>query len=181
MRDGGSDKAKGVGLSDAFLLFGSNVGDRYGNIDRGIGALEGRGIRWEAISSYYETEPTDLEGQPWFINLVARGKTAASPEVLLRLCKDVERDAGRIVDAPRFSPRVLDIDILLYEELQVDTPDLVIPHPRMSERRFVLIPLIEIAPYTVDPRTGRRFAEILSGLDEEKKVTKSKRRRYSSR
>jgi 2-amino-4-hydroxy-6-hydroxymethyldihydropteridine diphosphokinase len=165
-------------FSEVFLLFGSNVGDRYAAIELGFRALEGRGLLWEAVSSYYETEPTDYEAQPWFINLVARGRTSHSPHALLDVCQNVEKAVGR-VSAPRFSPRILDVDILLYGEQRMDDADLMIPHPRMTQRRFALVPLLEIAPEAVDPRDGRRFADILDGLDEEKKVAKSKTRVFS--
>jgi 2-amino-4-hydroxy-6-hydroxymethyldihydropteridine diphosphokinase len=180
MRDGRSDEEKGLAPSDVYMLFGSNVGDRYGNIDRGLRALGRRGIQWEAFSSYYETEPTDVEDQPWFVNLVAEGRTDLDPAQLLALCKEIEHEAGRNLDAPRYSPRVLDIDILLFGSLRLNSPSLVIPHPRMVERRFVLVPLIEIAPDIADPRDGRLYREILEGLDEVKKVTKSKTREFLS-
>ncbi|MDD5264870.1 MAG: 2-amino-4-hydroxy-6-hydroxymethyldihydropteridine diphosphokinase [Candidatus Bipolaricaulis sp.] len=157
---------------DVYILFGSNLGDRRERIERGLARVAQRGVRWTARSSIYETEPVGLSNQPWFLNLVARGTTPLSPQALLAACKDAETAEGR-VPTVRFGPRTLDVDILLYGTQQVDEPNLSIPHPRMNERRFVLTPLVEIAPDLSDPRDGRRFAEVLAGLDEGKKVLKS--------
>ncbi len=134
--------------------------------------LEQRGVEWTARSSFYETEPVGVEDQPWFLNLVARGVVSVSPRALLGLCKASEAAAGRR-EGVRFGPRPLDVDILLYGEEEVCEPDLVIPHAGLRERRFVLVPLCEIAPNLVDFRDGRPFAAILRGLGEGKKVAKS--------
>ncbi len=170
-----SEQAEGRGLAETYLSFGSNLGDRKSNIERGLVALERRGVRWEARSSFYETEPEEVADQPWFVNLVARGCTNLSARQLLRACKATEQEVGR-TPSFRFGPRVLDIDILLYDDVILDTASLAIPHPRMHRRRFVLIPLLEIAPAIVDPRTGRSYEALAQGLDEGKKVSKSTRR-----
>jgi 2-amino-4-hydroxy-6-hydroxymethyldihydropteridine diphosphokinase len=159
------------------LLFGSNLGDRRQLIEGGLSSLEERGVEWTARSSFYETEPIGVENQPWFLNLVARGDLSLSPRSLLEACKDSEWAAGRRPGI-RFGPRPLDIDILLYAEQSVEEPDLVIPHARLCERRFALIPLLEIAPDLVDFRDGRSFAVILNRLDEGKKVAKSTTRGF---
>jgi 2-amino-4-hydroxy-6-hydroxymethyldihydropteridine diphosphokinase len=159
----------------AYLLFGSNLGDRRRSIERGLSSLGERGVEWTARSSFYETEPVGVEDQPWFLNLAARGEVKLSPRLLLAACKESEQAAGRR-GGVRYGPRPLDIDILLYDEWVVQEPDLVIPHARLCERRFALVPLLEIAPDLVDSRDGRRFAVILEELGEGKKVAKSTRR-----
>lgn len=172
---GGSTQNTAVTPSTVYLSMGSNLGDRRAAIERGIHGLRNAGIGDLVVSSYYETEPVGYDEQPWFLNIAAIGRTTLPPGALLTVCKRIEADLGRTVTV-RNGPRPLDIDILLYGSLCVDEENLVIPHPRMSERGFVLIPLLEIAPDVVDPCTGRRYSEALSRLDEGKKVLKSKPR-----
>jgi 2-amino-4-hydroxy-6-hydroxymethyldihydropteridine diphosphokinase len=155
-----------------FLAFGANLGHREEQIERGIEELGSRGVEMEVCSSWYETEPVGLDDQPWYLNRVARGNTCLEPAELLAACKRVEKQIGR-VPSVRFGPRHLDIDILLYGTRHIETETLTVPHPRMHERRFVLIPLLEIAPNAKDPVTNEPYAEILSRLDEGKKVTRS--------
>jgi 2-amino-4-hydroxy-6-hydroxymethyldihydropteridine diphosphokinase len=157
----------------SFLGLGSNVGERRLRLQEGIRSLEHAGFDIKRRSSFYETEPVGYDDQPWFLNAVVGGETALNPKCLLKRCQKIEKEAGRKRTA-RFGPRSLDIDILLYKGRVIDEQYLVIPHPRMHERRFVLVPLVEIAPEIEDPRTGKRFAEILAELDDRKKVTKSK-------
>jgi 2-amino-4-hydroxy-6-hydroxymethyldihydropteridine diphosphokinase len=156
-----------------FLSLGTNVGDRQFHLREGIHALEDVGIGIERRSSFYETEPVGYENQPWFLNAVVGGETSLSPQCLFEQCQRIEREAGR-KRAVRFGPRSLDIDILLYKGRVIEEENLIVPHPRMHERRFVLVPLIEIAPEIEDPRTGKRFADILAALSDRKKVTKLK-------
>jgi len=146
-------------------------------IGRAVAALEARGVRIVRRSSLYETEPVGFEEQPWFLNAVVEGETALSPEALLRACQAIESTAGR-ERTVRFGPRTLDIDILWYDSRVLDRPGLHIPHPRMHERRFVLVPLTEIAPRLTDPRSGKTYDALLEGLDERKKVEKSKAQGY---
>jgi len=171
------DQTSNLNRVEAYLLFGSNLGDRRQLIEGGLSSLADRGVEWTAWSSFYETEPVGVEDQPWFLNLVARGDLSLSPRSLLTACKESEWAAGRRAGI-RFGPRLLDIDILLYAEQSVEEPDLVIPHARLCERRFALIPLLEIAPDLVDFRDGRSFAVILNRLDEGKKVAKSTTRGF---
>ena len=134
-----------AGGPSVFLGLGSNVGDREANLRAALRGLEARGFRVTALSSLYLTEPVDAPPQEWFLNAVAGGETALSPEALLRACLDTERALGRVRDVPR-GPRTIDLDLLLYGDEVRDTPGLTLPHPRMHERRFVLVPLVEIAP-----------------------------------
>jgi 2-amino-4-hydroxy-6-hydroxymethyldihydropteridine diphosphokinase len=135
--------------------------------------LEQAGVEIKRYSSLYETEPVGIGEQPWFLNAVVAGETKLSPLDLLKRCKRLEKEAGR-EETLRFGPRPLDIDILLYKGRLINERDVVVPHPRMHERRFVLIPLVEIAPEIEDPRNGKRFADILAELDDGKKVTRLK-------
>ncbi len=160
-----------------FLGIGSNLGERRTRIEQGIAVLKKCGRRILRRASLYETEPVGFTDQPWFLNTVVAGETALTPQGLLKLCKKIERTAGR-KETVRFGPRLLDIDILLYKGLVIHEEDLDIPHPRMHERRFVLVPLLEIVPSIKDPRNGKRYANILAGLDEGKKVTKLKAKEF---
>jgi len=159
--------------ADVYLCLGSNVGDRADRIAEGIVRLERAGVSVTARSSVYETEPVGVEDQPWFLNQVVRGTTRLAPTVLLEACKRIEGDVGREPSDLRFGPRPLDIDILLYGMRVIAGERLTVPHPRMRDRRFVLVPLIEIAPRLVDPRDGEAYADILERLDEGKKVSRS--------
>ena len=158
-----------------FLCLGSNMGDRQDRIAGGLVELERSGVSVETRSSVYETEPVGGEDQPWFLNQVIRGTTRLAPIELLDTCKRIESLFGREPTLVRFGPRTLDVDILLYGDRVITGERLTIPHPRMHERRFVLVPLVEIAPRLVDPRDGREYAGILERLDEGKKVSKSMR------
>ncbi len=155
-----------------YLALGANLGRRKEQIEQGIAAMNDRGVTVVDCSSWYETEPLHVEHQPWFLNLVVRAETALDPDSLLAVCQQAEKQVGRLPSA-RFGPRHLDIDILLYGEQCLESETLTIPHPRMSERRFVLVPLLEIAPDLKDPRNNQPYADTLSRLDEGKKVLRS--------
>jgi len=155
-----------------YLAFGANLGNPKKQIEQGIMALNDHGVRVIDRSSWFDTEPVQMNDQPWFLNLVVRAETALEPQALLAICQQVEKQAGR-VPSVRFGPRHLDIDILLYGERLIESADLTIPHPRMEERPFVLIPLLEIAPDLENPTLHQHYAEILSRLDEGKKVLRS--------
>jgi len=159
-------------LQTVYLAFGANLGNPREQIEQGIMALNDQGVSVIDRSSWFETEPVHVNDQPWFLNLVVRAATALDPYRLLVVCQQIERQAGR-VPSVRFGPRHLDIDILLYGDHCIESEELAIPHPRMGERRFVLIPLLEIAPDLEDPVLNQRYAEILSRLDEGKKVLRS--------
>jgi len=142
-----------VSPPSVFLGLGSNVGDREGNLGRGVRLLGERGFRVTASSSLYETEPVGGPLQGPFLNLVVRGQTSLAPEALLAACLGTEDDLGRVRDV-RFGPRTLDVDLLLYGQLVRDAPDPVLPHPRLHERLFVLVPLAELDPRVRHPRLG---------------------------
>src|SRR5262245_47176774 len=126
-----------------YLGLGSNVGDRESQIRHAVTALRRAGVHIRRTASLYLTEPRDFLDQPWFVNTVAEADTALEPQELLQTCLTVEREAGRVRSMLK-GPRPIDIDILLYESKVIDTPQLIVPHPRYSERRFVLIPLAEL-------------------------------------
>ncbi len=146
-----------------FLSLGSNLGDRQKNLEQALASLEAKDVHAVACSSIYETEPRDVAGQPWFLNMVAECETGCFPLQLLGVIHGVERELERVRSGavPR-GPRSIDIDILLFGTVSMQTPDLTIPHPRMLERRFVLEPLIEIAPDATNPVTGELLSQKLA-------------------
>src|SRR5437588_4741396 len=154
-----------VATHTVYLALGSNMGDRRGYL---AGALQQLRELMEisAISSIYETEPTGYLEQGRFLNMVCSGKTGLSARELLRRVKEIEKSLGR---RPTFrnGPRPIDIDILFYDELSVTQDDLTVPHPRMAERAFVLVPLAEIAADKVDPASGQSVQELLKGVSRE--------------
>lgn len=154
-----------------FLSLGSNLGDRPTLIRNGLKMLSGAGVKVLRVSSLYRTEPVDLRRQPWFINCVAKVETKLSPRELLRLLKSTERKLGRSRGTPK-GPRPIDIDILLYENELVSSRALIIPHARMTERRFVLIPLREIAPRVIHPVTRKTISAMLRETADVSKVVK---------
>jgi 2-amino-4-hydroxy-6-hydroxymethyldihydropteridine diphosphokinase len=152
-----------------YLGLGSNLGDRQANLDRALEFLSQR-VRMGKISSIYDTEPLGDSNQPRFLNLVCQAFTRLEPPALLALAKGIERKLGRVGKSG--TPRTIDIDILLYDDQVIDTPELVIPHPKMTERAFVLIPLDEIASDTVHPVTEKTMKELLHNATEKQGVLK---------
>ena len=148
-------------MRTAYLALGSNLGDRRANLDRALERLAAPELRVVRVSSTYETAPRDVLHQPWFLNQVAEAETTLFPRRLLARAQKIERELGRKRGQPR-GPRVIDIDILLFGEAIISTPDLEVPHPRMLERRFVLEPLAELAPDLRHPATGRTMRESLA-------------------
>jgi 2-amino-4-hydroxy-6-hydroxymethyldihydropteridine diphosphokinase len=129
----------------AYLSLGSNIGDRAKNLRTAIEALPHAGVAVTKVSSFYETEPVDLREQPWFLNCVVEAETHFDAVMLLRALREIETKMGSSKPVPK-GPRLIDMDILLYGDETIDTPELQVPHPRMHLRRFVLVPLAEIAP-----------------------------------
>lgn len=146
-----------------YLGLGSNLGERQYNLSRAVELLSPK-VNIERISSFYETEPVDYQDQPRFLNAVLRGTTFLSHRTLLTQVKEVERALGRVPSFPN-APRPIDIDILFYDRLVIDSPELTIPHPRLEERAFVLVPLAEIAPTLVHPVSGRKVREMLEKVE----------------
>jgi len=154
-----------------YLSLGSNVGDCKENLRVAIAALEDAGVRVERVSSIYETEPVDLLEQPWFLNCVVQGETSVPAVQLLRELREIERRMGSKKLVAR-GPRLIDLDILLYGQQTIDSPELQVPHPRMHLRRFVLAPLAEIAPTVKHPSWSGTAAELLAASEDKALVTK---------
>lgn len=156
-----------------YLGLGSNVGDRAGHLRAAIAMLRERGVAVEAVSSTYETEPVgEVLDQPDFLNAAIRIRTALEPEALLDLCKEIESERGRALDAPRHSSRPLDVDLLLLGDLELSTSRLTLPHPEATTRRFVLAPLLELDPALALP-DGTRLEAALIALGEGQRVVQS--------
>ena len=148
-------------MKQAFLSLGSNLGDREAHLLDALDRLEAAGIHTLRRSSIYETEPQDLPNQPWFLNLVVEVETELFPRLLLARAQAIELGMGRRRVVSK-GPRTIDIDVLLVGNYVIRTRELQVPHPRMSERRFVLEPLAELAPDLRHPATGKTVREMLS-------------------
>jgi 2-amino-4-hydroxy-6-hydroxymethyldihydropteridine diphosphokinase len=156
-----------------FLSLGSNLGDRVANIRKTVEQLERVRINVRRVSSLYRTEPVDFSPQPWFLNCAVEAATELMPLQLLKAVKSVERAVGRRPGITN-GPRAIDIDILLYENVVVRSSALTIPHERMSERRFVLVPLRELAPAARHPVTKRTVLEMLQDSKDLSRVLRFK-------
>jgi 2-amino-4-hydroxy-6-hydroxymethyldihydropteridine diphosphokinase len=142
----------------AYVALGSNLGDREALIRRAAGLIGAR-----RLSTLRETEPWGYADQPMFLNAVAELDTDLTADALLGRLLEVERELGRVRTAERYGPRTIDLDLLLYGDERIDEPGLVVPHPRLQERLFVLEPLAELAPDREIPGKGR-VADVLAGL-----------------
>jgi 2-amino-4-hydroxy-6-hydroxymethyldihydropteridine diphosphokinase len=159
-----------------YLSLGSNIGDRAAHLARAIDALSNSGVRVLRQSSMYETEPVDFLAQAWFLNCGLEAETSLSPQQLLSALQGIERTHGSSKPIPK-GPRSLDIDILFYGAEVIRAPDLEIPHPRLANRRFVLVPLAELAPALIHPVLRATIAELLATTSDHSDV----RLWYSSR
>ena len=147
---------------------GSNLASPQGSqpadvVRAAIARLETVGLRPVAVSRLFETAPVPVSGQPWYVNAVAAVETALSPHDALIACMDLETQFGRLRSVPN-AARILDLDILAWDERVIRDPDLTVPHPRLAERAFVLHPLADIAPDWRHPESGRSVAEMLAEL-----------------
>lgn len=150
-------------MSTVYLGLGSNLGDREAHLREAIRRLETAGVHVLALSPFYETTPVGYRDQPDFLNAACHAETNLSPHDLLRVIKSMETALGR---RPSFrnAPRPIDVDILFYDDLILDTPELTIPHPRLAERAFVLVPLADIAPELRHPVLNCTVATLLGLL-----------------
>lgn len=148
---------------NVYLSLGSNLGDRARNLQNAVTSLAPQ-VQTQIKSSIYETEPWGYSDQPSFLNQVIKGDTSLEPFELLAFLKEIEVLLGR-QETFRFGPRIIDLDILFYDDLILDTPTLTIPHPRIAERAFVLIPLAEIDPDLSHPGLKKTIRELKSSVD----------------
>ena len=148
-------------MKTVYLGLGANVGGREQNLQAAVDRLHSRQLRVTRLSSVYETEPQGIRNQRWFLNLVAEAETELFPRQLLARIVKIERELGRR-RAIENGPRTIDIDILFFGNAVVQTAELIIPHPRFAERRFVLAPMAELAPDLRDPVSRRTMRELLA-------------------
>ena len=146
-----------------FLGLGTNMGQREHHLEQAVAGLSPV-MRVTAVSPIYETAPWGLEDQPAFLNLCLAGKTSLSPQKLLSTIQNLEEKLGR-TPTVKWGPRLIDIDILLYEDFILQTDHLTIPHPLMTERAFVLVPLADIAPQVIHPVRNQTIRELATAVD----------------
>jgi 2-amino-4-hydroxy-6-hydroxymethyldihydropteridine diphosphokinase len=145
-------------VNSAFISIGSNIGERLLHLKDAVRALHTHNeVSVLSVSSVYETAPIGYTDQEDFLNIVIEIRTSLDAYNLLSVCQEIEHELGR-VRTVRWGPRIVDLDILLYNNDNINAENLIVPHPRMHERAFVLIPLLEIAPETVHPVTGRFYS-----------------------
>jgi len=155
-------------IHTVYISVGSNLGDRLRNCCEGIEALCADGqVKLVARSQFYETAPVDFTNQGWFLNAAVKIQTELIPLDLMFKLQAVQKALGRTTDDVRFGPRVLDLDIIFYDDLVLSTPELTIPHERMHKRRFVLQPICDIDPSIVHPVLGRDVKNLLDQLDKQ--------------
>lgn len=151
-------------MAVVYIGIGSNIGNRQANCKIAIEGLKNKGIVVRKASSMYETEPWGLKEQPRFINMAVEAETGFSPDELLRAIKDIEKEMGR-EEIVKWGPRIIDLDILLYDDIVIDVEHLHIPHPLLHKRDFVLIPMSEIAPDKVHPALKKSVRQLKEELN----------------
>jgi 2-amino-4-hydroxy-6-hydroxymethyldihydropteridine diphosphokinase len=157
----------------AYLSLGSNIGNREQQLHEAIARLESRG-RVISVSSFYETEPVEFPDQAWFLNCAIALQTNGTPQQLMAAILDIEQEMGR-KRLQKKGPRNIDIDILLFDDTVLNTPQLEIPHPAMANRRFVLAPLAEIAGEVIHPLLHKSIEELLEELPAGQEVKKARK------
>ena len=158
---------------EVYLSLGSNLGDRRANLKKALRLLS-EGVEIVKVSSVYDTDPVGVGKQPRFLNLMCRVNTDIGPMQLLSFVKGIESNRGRDLSL-RDTPRIIDIDIIFHGDIIIESPELVIPHPRMRERAFVLVPFAEIAPEVVHPVTGERIGDLAARVEGRDGVVKKRR------
>lgn len=155
-------------LHTAIISIGSNLGDKLENCRRAINALNALAqTTLIACSRFYKTDPVDFLDQDWFVNAAVKVATRLDAHALLNALKEIQRRAGRLGDPVRFGPRIIDLDIIFYDQSVIETPDLLIPHPRLHKRRFVLQPICDIDPAIVHPILKKDVRSLLDRLDDD--------------
>lgn len=158
-----------MGEKIVYISLGSNLGDRAAMLGRAIAAMNSAGVRVTRQSSFYITEPVDAPGQAWFLNAVAEAETSLLPVQLLHILLKIERELGRRRITPH-GPRGIDLDILFYGSSVIRSRELEVPHPRLTERRFVLVPLAQIAPEFRHPTLRRSASQMLAETPDRSEV-----------
>lgn len=160
-------------MNGIFLLLGTNLGHRHQNLIKAKELLKEAGVEIAAISSIYETEPWGKSDQPWFLNVLLEVRTSLTAEVLLLKCHEIEQEIGR-TRFEKWGERIIDIDILYYGQQVVSTRRLTIPHPEIPNRKFALMPLVELAAFVNHPTLQSNHLALLSDCKDELEVRKTK-------
>jgi 2-amino-4-hydroxy-6-hydroxymethyldihydropteridine diphosphokinase len=156
-------------MNKFYLSLGSNLGEREKNLKRALEELEKREVKILRRSSIYETEPVEIREQAWFLNCAIEVETDMQPQQFMSALLEIELLLGRRREA-KYGPRTIDVDVLLQGDTILNTPQLTIPHPKMAARRFVLVPLAEIAPQAMHPVLYRSIAELLEQCPDQSEV-----------